>query len=471
MVKPILFLLLSPFMLVAQNTDTLLYEQFETGGASFTLNTTDLNSVTPAVGYNEWVVNNAYTGGTGTLICLGIPNSFTVPNTPAQPAGQTGGTATGYLHLASDAALLSGIMNSSYLAASGLCGGNENYFAGMAQDIVTTGYDSVNVSFLWLCSGAANNYGEMYYSIDGGSTWTQITSPVAQFNNNTNWTTCSVTLPVFTGQPTLRFGFRFVNQITFTASDPAFSIDEFLITAIEAVGPPIAQFGVSDSILCAGDCVDYTDLSVGSAPSSWLWIFQGSSTSFSSSENPTGICYPTPGTYTTTLIVTSATGTDTLTMPAVTVHALPPVPSLTVSGDTLFAPPGYGIYQWYADGVLIPNANSDTLVVLAGGAYTVTITDSTGCTATSLPVLMTTGLYEASHHHLTIFPNPFIDELYIHYIHPEAEIEISDLTGRIILRSRLQDGKMSTSHIPGGTYLLRIVEKDGNLRVARLVKN
>ena len=62
--------------------DTLFHENFETGGTSFTLNTTDVSST--ATGYNYWVINNQYTGGSGSVMCLGLPLTFNVPNTTAK---------------------------------------------------------------------------------------------------------------------------------------------------------------------------------------------------------------------------------------------------------------------------------------------------------------------------------------------------------------------------------------------------
>ena len=242
----LLLLLLYPALAIAQNNDTLLYERFETGGTSFTLNSLDEGSVDAATGYNQWIINNAYTGGTGQLVCSGFPTSFTVPDTPLQPAGTTGGTSTNYMHMISDAGQASGILNCSYLAANGLCGGNEFNFSRMSLDVNTTGYDSVTVSFIWLCAGSQNIFGEMYYSTDGGTFWTQVTSPTASFFNQSTWATRIVSIPAFANQATLRFGFRFVNAISLNAADPGFAIDEFLITASVASPPPVAAFSVSD---------------------------------------------------------------------------------------------------------------------------------------------------------------------------------------------------------------------------------
>src|SRR5688572_12335647 len=108
----ILFMMIPP-LIQAQNGDTLIYERFETGGASFTLNSADEGGVSAAVGYNQWIVNNEYTGGSGQLTCSGFPTTFTVPDTPLQPSGTTGGPSTYYMHMISDAGQAAGIFNCS----------------------------------------------------------------------------------------------------------------------------------------------------------------------------------------------------------------------------------------------------------------------------------------------------------------------------------------------------------------------
>src|SRR6187402_2215323 len=117
----LLTLLLSSFSNYAQNNDTLLYERFETGGPSFVLNTTDQNGASGAAGFNAWIINNIYAGGSGQLVCLGFPFNFNIPATSNQPAAQTGGTNTNYLHIVSDAGTASGIQNCSFQAADGIC--------------------------------------------------------------------------------------------------------------------------------------------------------------------------------------------------------------------------------------------------------------------------------------------------------------------------------------------------------------
>ncbi len=467
--------LLFTYTTYSQNTDTLLYERFETGGTSFTLNSPDENGVSAAVGYNQWIINNAYTGGSGQLICSGFPTTFVVPDTPLQPAGITGGPSTQYMHMISDAGQSSGILNCSYLAANGLCGNDEYNFSTMSLDVNTAAYDSVSVSFLWLCAGATSIYGELFFSTDGGSTWTLVTIPSAQFSNQSSWINRTVSIPVFAGQASLRFGFRFVNEVSFTANDPGFAIDEFLITAstiAPPLPPPVAAFSVSDSSFCEGTCVNFNDLSANS-PASWFWIFQGSTTSFSTQQNPLNVCYNTPGIYPVTLIVENAAGSDTLTVTTITVHANPSPPVITVSGDTLFATPGFINYDWFLDGFQIPATTGDTYIASTNGNYQVTATDSNGCSSTSTILILNTGLSESTKSDLNIYPNPALNSLTVIPETGSYELIIQNGIGEVVYLTQRKESNpliINISMLPKACYIIKLIPEEGAMRIAKFLK-
>jgi gliding motility-associated-like protein len=113
---------------------------------------------------------------------------------------------------------------------------------------------------------------------------------------------------------------------------------------------PQANFTASPSSGCAPLCVNFNDLSTNS-PTSWNWSFPGATPSSSTQQNPTNICYTTPGTYTVTLIVSNTNGSDT-TQQTITVTA-PPVasagPDATIfSGQsTTLNGSGGGSYSWW----------------------------------------------------------------------------------------------------------------------------
>ncbi|MGC6532519.1 MAG: hypothetical protein ACON34_05910 [Flavobacteriales bacterium] len=222
--------LLFPVSLLAQ---TVLYEEdFGTDVSDWTLNTTDLGSVVS--GDNSWVINPSYNGGSGTLVCLGFPFTFTVPNTPNQPATLDPNPNSHYLHITSTAAAASGITCCTFQAADGFCEFDASHFASMNTDISTLGSDNISLDFWWLCAGSFSNFGEVYYSLDSGGSWTQITSPDVVYFNQSTWTQTALEVPELANQPSVRFGFRFVNNTNILASDPAFGIDEFKVIAVAA---------------------------------------------------------------------------------------------------------------------------------------------------------------------------------------------------------------------------------------------
>lgn len=262
-----------PFLVLAASAhaqDVLFAETFEGVQHGFTLNTTDVNSV--ASGDNTWLVNNAYNGGSSTLTCMGFPFSFNVPNTPAQPPGvaQPNGH---YMHIASTAAMASGILNCNFAAADGLCTGSANHFARMTADVNTTGATDVAFSFWWLCAGSSNNYGEVYFSVDGGLSWTLAGTPPSSYWNQGAWVQQTISLPVFAGQAALRFGFRFVNGTSTSASDPAFGIDDVAITAVQA-GNMLTTDALPQATICRKTNFDVAYAATGSWNAGNLFLAQ-----------------------------------------------------------------------------------------------------------------------------------------------------------------------------------------------------
>ncbi len=78
---------------------------------------------------------------------------------------------------------------------------------------------------------------------------------------------------------------------------------------------PTADFEASDILVTAGCDVDFYDLSVCEVDS-WEWTFEGGIPSSSSEQNPEGITWDTPGTYTVTLTAENSWGSNTVTKTA-----------------------------------------------------------------------------------------------------------------------------------------------------------
>lgn len=117
-----------------------------------------------------------------------------------------------------------------------------------------------------------------------------------------------------------------------------------------------ADFEANIVTICAGDSVNFTDLSFHNV-SSWNWTFTGGTPSSSTDQNPSSIFYNTPGTYAVTLNAGDGATTDSETKSAyITVlpaDALPypysegfeSITALPTSDYTLVNPDGDGTWQ------------------------------------------------------------------------------------------------------------------------------
>ncbi|MBW6483492.1 MAG: gliding motility-associated C-terminal domain-containing protein, partial [Vicingaceae bacterium] len=148
---------------------------------------------------------------------------------------------------------------------------------------------------------------------------------------------------------------------------------------------PQANFSISDSVICAGSCIDYTDLSADAQ--TWEWTFQGGDPASSTAQNPT-VCYDSAGTYSIQLIVTNNFGADTLTSQIV-VH---PNPTIVAGSDVtiMFGNPANlissttstGSFSWTPSfNVDCPTCQNTQANPEETTTYTVTLTDTNGCSA------------------------------------------------------------------------------------------
>ncbi len=168
--------------------------------------------------------------------------------------------------------------------------------------------------------------------------------------------------------------------VTYITAGTCLDTATFNFTIITCLSP-IANFMASDTFICEGDCIDYTDLSTGAL--SWAWTFTGGNPTISAAQNPT-VCYAIAGVYTSELIVSNSIGSDTI-IQTITVIATPTIiasPNVTITigqSTTLTAAGSGGTYTWSP-----PNGLSCTMCQTTitspeeTTTYTVTL-DSNGC--------------------------------------------------------------------------------------------
>ena len=167
---------------------------------------------------------------------------------------------------------------------------------------------------------------------------------------------------------------------------------------------PVANFSMSASQLCQGECITITNNSTGN-PINFEWTFQNGTPETYNGSNPGPVCFNTPGSFTITLTVSNTFG-DNQTAQTVNIGETPSVVAtlsdttqgayVEIPDTTIFmyqeaylyasgTPPG-GNMIWYPSGVisdsLSPLAN-DSLVVTPfyDTYYVASYTTPEGCTS------------------------------------------------------------------------------------------
>lgn len=170
------------------------------------------------------------------------------------------------------------------------------------------------------------------YSTNGGSTWTEIG---LYDGEQLNWTQEQFSIPELDGVANAKIRFRFTSDSNTTAD--GWHIDDIVLSGSGAgcftPTPPTAEF-TSNSPVDLGQPVNFTDMSSGTLPLTYLWDFGDGNTSIES--NPSHL-YPVTGTFTVTLTVTNDLGTDSIFHP---VEVLPVTCVPATSVDLTLVDPG-----------------------------------------------------------------------------------------------------------------------------------
>jgi PKD repeat protein len=485
--KRLLLLFVCGLPFIQAHSQTTLYsENFNGATHTFTLNSSDVSSVTN--GYNTWVVNNSYTGGSFNEPCFGF--STTVSNTPNQPGAVTGSPNSNYLHIVNTAAQSAGISNANFLASDGgmLCNGNQNYFAKMTNDISTVGYTNVTFSCYYLCAGSSATYGELYYSTNGGSTW-QL--QIGNIYNVTSWQTLTQTNAIWDNQPTLRFGFRFVNNSSFSASDPPLSVDEIVISGTAAVTNTITTTSVSQDTLCPNDAIVVNYSASGTFNSGNVFTAELSDAlgSFSSPTAIGSITSTTSGSINAIIPGSTPAGTGyrirvVSSNPSVNgtdngnnliIGAYPSANfNSNVSGfNVQFIDNSTGGTSWSWD---FGDGNTSTLqnpthTYATADTFTVclTVTGTGGCEASTCRTVIVNpfvGLNEELTSSSLFYPNPADNYVIVPSAinHPFEKLHVYSMDGKLIKSTHLNSHNANTmfmvDDLAPGIYLLQLISND-----------
>jgi PKD repeat protein len=233
---------------------------------------------------------------------------------------------------------------------------------------------------------------------------------------------------------------------------------------------PTAALAVSDTEVCQKFCLSFFDSSTHN-PTSWQWLFPGGVPSTSTSQNPSSICYPTPGTYDVTLITTNGSGADTVTLTDfIIVNPTPPFPVITQNGFDLTSTPAI-IYQWQLNSVDIAGATNQSYTISQSGFYTVIISDANGCkSATTIDIIIEGTEDVSDGNSIEVFPNPGDSHFDIAFSGTNAAgqllLRVYNSLGQVVLSNteNLATNHFTTSidisKLPAAVYYLGISGED-----------
>jgi minor extracellular serine protease Vpr len=173
---------------------------------------------------------------------------------------------------------------------------------------------------------------------------------------------------------------------------------------------------------------------------------------------------------TATYTLTNAAGCDSVVTLNLTIDSIDT--TVTLSGLTIYALPGYYSYQWYectANGfVSMNNETNDSIKITANGDYAVVINNS-NCTDTSVCVTVNNiGFEEYNQVLFKLFPNPTEGMVQVERGNSASPIstyqmEIVDSQGKMIQKSNVnfQDGfiVINLEDYPAGIYQLTLINQ------------
>jgi len=145
--------------------------------------------------------------------------------------------------------------------------------------------------------------------------------------------------------------------------------------------PPVANFINTNTTICAGKTIQFTDQSTHYALS-WSWFFPGGIPSVSYQQNPI-VTYNQPGIYDVTLVASNSVGSDTITK--VNYVQVLPLPTVSASADVMIYYGESATLSASGTGTLLWNTGDTSLGITVNPTqtttYTIIATNAYGCTA------------------------------------------------------------------------------------------
>jgi hypothetical protein len=249
--------------------------------------------------------------------------------------------------------------------------------------------------------------------------------------------------------------------VTYTALDSSGNTAQCQFTV--TVNSPVLNnqiVAVPGTTACEGDTVTLT-----ATPGYSAYTWTGN-------INSPAIQVTTSGTYWVDIADSNnCVGRDSID---VTFLPTPATPTIAQVNDSICATGSGGTYQWYNNGNAIPGATGSCVSASGGGVFTVTITATNGCDATSSSLTIVGIDARGDSDFFSLFPNPAGNELKVRVnrqFNMPGTIAIYDLAGRLVKKESFLEisGTMilNISELPAGTFLVEVIA--GELKARKSV--
>jgi PKD repeat protein len=421
------------------NGQTIIWSDDFENPANWTLNqSTGLNEVDA----NSWFISDAE-GGMASGSCGAAGNGNKTMHIGCQGTWCAG---TGAIYNAGDGGL-------------GFIYATTNKRSVYNANISTVGYSNVSISFDWIGIGQpGQDAASVVYSVDGGVNWTVLQSITGGSNCPNGqglWQSLSISLPANCQNiSTLRIGFQWTNNNDGTGTDPSFAVNNVRLQVPAALS---ANFSMSQTQICQGECISFSDLSTGS-PSGWYWNFGDGGTS--SLQNPQH-CFDSPGSLTCELVVQNGNELDTFSQIVTVLPA--PQTGLQYQNGEINALQNNALYQWILcpSMNIIPGATSSAYVPTINASYAVILTTAGGCSDTSDCIIVNDlGIETEWISTFEIYPNPAADKLWLKstYSFP-VNFEVFQTDGHIVSTDTIKSNEEMELLLSPGTYVMRITHE------------
>jgi hypothetical protein len=327
------------------------------------------------------------------------------------------------------------------------------------------------------CNGGPGNYGSGYYvaklgnctmSANAGTdvslNCSDTVSLVASGGSSYAWSPSTGLLS--TNNDTVLAHPVVTTDYIVTVGDSTGCYDSDTVRVTVTGGPVIAVAG--DTVICAGESTQLT----ASGASTYSWS-PTSTLDNAAIYNPTAT--PPVGNTLYTVVGTDTHGCSNSEQVTVIVNPLPAIPTITVNVNVLTSSTAAG-YQWYLNGGPISGANDSSYTVLVNGIYTVTITDSNGCTRSSAPLLFNSvGIGSVKNAgFLSSIPNPLTHDVEVFLTAgniSKPRFRVIDAFGRTVI-----DESFASNHfllkkdlLATGVYYYSLMDKDAILFTRKLL--